>query len=402
MSGLGLSFSMKVLLVNNFGFNVGFYMLLPYLARHMMGDLGFSAGFAGFVMGMRVFSQLGLYLVGGTLADRFNYQSVILLGCSLRVVGFALFGFVSGQPGVACAAFLTGFAGALFSPACQALMARLTEGHPHREKIYALQNVSSQSGAFFGPLAGMALLGRGFRFLSFTSAGIFFLLLLLQWRYLPDTKGKDHASRQSFWMDWLSILRQKDFVIFCFIMSAYYLMFNQIYILLPLSVPNNGTVAAIFTLTAVLGILLQLPINHIMTHFFPRSARLGLGMGLMALSFPFLSANFGVVGEIPVAPLVTAAVLSLGMLIIFPTALSMVPELGHEQHQGICFGVFYFFAGMAGAWGGGAGAWFWEVSPILLLWGLTGTGTFFALLLWLHTKKMEREQTPHEAVSAGH
>jgi MFS family permease len=224
-------------------------MLLPYLTKHITESLGFTAGFAGFIMGFRMFSQQGLFLIGGTLADRFNYQSIIMIGCGLRVVGFALFGVVSEPVGVTCAAFMTGFAGALFTPAYQALMARLTEKHPERERIYALQNVTTESGAFFGPLAGILLLKQGFAFLSFASAAIFFILFLLQWRYLPSLAGADHISERSIFEDWLSVFKQRDFVMFCFCMSAYYVMFNQIYILLPLSVPDNRAVTAIFTLT---------------------------------------------------------------------------------------------------------------------------------------------------------
>jgi MFS family permease len=384
-----LSASIKVLLLNNLGFNIGFYMLLPYLTKHITENLGFTAGFAGFIMGFRMFSQQGLFLIGGTLADRFNYQSIIMIGCGLRVLGFSLFGVVSGSVGVVCAAFMTGFAGALFSPAYQALLARLTEKHPERERIYALQNVTSQSGAFFGPLVGMLLLRHSFTFLSFVSAAIFFILFLLQWRYLPSLSGSDHASERPIRDDWLSVLRERDFVMFCFFMSAYYVMFNQIYIVLPLSVPDNGTVTAIFTLTAVLGIILQIPVNQVATTCLSRPFRLGLGMTVMALSFPILLADLGTTGEIPVAPLVSTAVLSVGMLIIFPTALSMVPELGKECHQGVCFGVFYLFAGIAGASGGGLSAWLWDLNQKLLLFGLAGIGVIFALLLWVHTIRID-------------
>jgi MFS family permease len=387
----GLSAPIKVLLLNNLGFNIGFYMLLPYLTRHITENLGFTAGFAGFVMGLRMFSQQGLFLVGGTLADRFNYQSIIMTGCGLRVVGFTLFGVMLNSAGIVCAALMTGFAGALFTPAYQALLARLTEGYPEREKIYALQNVTSQSGAFIGPLVGMLLLKRGFAFLSFASAAIFFILFLLQWRYLPRLDGSDHAAERPVWDDWFSVLRQRDFVVFCFLMSAYYVMFNQIYIVLPLSVPDNEAVTAIFTLTAVLSVILQIPVNQAAAVLFSRPLRLGLGMAVMALSFPILEMSWGALKNIPIAPLAAAAVLSVGMLIIFPIALSMVPELGRERHQGVCFGVFYLFAGIAGASGGGLSAWLWDFNQKLLLFGLAGIGVIFASLLWIHATRIDTD-----------
>lgn len=384
-----LSAPIKVLLLNNFGFNVGFYMLLPYLAKHITENLGLAAGFAGFIMGLRMFSQQGLFLVGGTLADRLDYQSVIMTGCGLRVLGFALFGVVAHPLGIVCAAFMSGFAGALFTPAYQALMARLTEGDPNREKIYAFQNATSQAGAFLGPLIGLMMLRRSFAFLSLASAAMFFILLVLQWHYLPRMKGTEHASTLSIREDWMAVFRRRNFILFCLAMAAYYVMFNQIYILLPLSTPNDESVAAIFSLIAVLGVVLQMPVSAIATRLLSRSARLGLGMAVMAISFPVLGLKLGAAGEIPVAPLASATLLSLGMLVVFPPAISMVPELGGERHQGVCYGVFYLFAGIAGASGGGLSAWLWNSNASLLLWGLAGVGVAFALFLWRLTRTME-------------
>ena len=390
LSPKGLSAPVKVLLLNNMGFNIGFYMLLPYLAKHLTDGLGLTAGFVGFVMGFRMLSQQGFFLVGGSLADRFNYQGVIMAGCALRVVGFALFGFAEGPYGVLAAAFMTGFAGALFTPAYQALMARLTENHPERERIFALQNVTSQAGALLGPLVGLLFLKIGFFALSLGASAIFFGLLVLQLRYLPRMKGAEHASLSPVWRDWLDVLRQKDFVVFCFAMSAYYLMFNQLYVLLPLSVPNEESVAAIFILSAVFGVLFQIPLTAWSSRFLPRSARLGLGMGLMALSFLFLATDLGEVAAVPLAALFTVVILTLGTLVLFPPALSMVPELGQERRQGVCFGIFYLFAGIAGALGGGLTAWFWERNAHLLLGGLTSVGLFFAIFLRRVARRYDR------------
>ena len=385
----GLSAPVKVLLLNNLGFNLGFYMLLPYLSRYITHDLGLAAGFAGFVMGLRMLSQQGLFLVGGTLADRFNYQTVIMTGCGLRVFGFALFGLVAAPAGIMAAAFMTGFAGALFTPAYQALMARLTENHPMREKIYALQNVSTQAGSFLGPICGLLLLRLGFTALCVVAAAIFFLLLLLQWRYLPRLEGSEHDSPLPVWEDWINVFKRKTFVLFCFSMSAYYLMFNQLYVLLPLSVPNEHSVAAIFMLSAILGMTLQMPVSGLTAKLFSRPTRLGIGMALMGCSFPLLRLPLGSVAEIPMGPLLTTVVLTLGMLIIFPPAISMVPELGGERNQGVCFGVFYLFAGIAGALGGGLTAWLWELSPRALLAGLLIFPLFFSLLLWRCARTIE-------------
>ncbi|MBU2021749.1 MAG: MFS transporter, partial [Gammaproteobacteria bacterium] len=56
----------RVLVINGFTFNLGFYMLLPYLADHLQHNLGISGWYVGLIIGLRVLSQQGMFLVGGT------------------------------------------------------------------------------------------------------------------------------------------------------------------------------------------------------------------------------------------------------------------------------------------------------------------------------------------------
>ena len=80
----------QVLMVNQFTINVGFYMLMPYLAGYLAGPLGLAAWAVGLVLGLRNFSQQGMFLLGGTLADRLGFKPLIVAGCLLRVAGFVL------------------------------------------------------------------------------------------------------------------------------------------------------------------------------------------------------------------------------------------------------------------------------------------------------------------------
>src|SRR5262249_9062702 len=112
--------SVRLLLVNQLASNTGFYMLMPFLAGYLLTDLGWWAAVVGMVLGVRSLSQQGLFLVGGTIADRVGARGVIIAGATIRAVGFTLFA-VSGSLAVVLAAtVLTGFSGALFNPAVRA------------------------------------------------------------------------------------------------------------------------------------------------------------------------------------------------------------------------------------------------------------------------------------------
>ena len=113
----------QLLQLNQAGINLGFYMLMPYLAQHLSSGVGMAAWTIGLILGLRNLSQQGLFLIGGTLADRVGHKPLIMLGCGLRTVGFALFGLTTSLPWLIVAAAVTGFAGALFNPAARAYLA---------------------------------------------------------------------------------------------------------------------------------------------------------------------------------------------------------------------------------------------------------------------------------------
>jgi MFS family permease len=103
--------SVQLLMVNQFTINLGFYMLMPYLAAHLSGTLGLTGWIVGLVLGVRNFSQQGMFLVGGTLADRLGYKPMIVAGCVLRTLGFATLGLVDSLPALLAASAATGLAG---------------------------------------------------------------------------------------------------------------------------------------------------------------------------------------------------------------------------------------------------------------------------------------------------
>src|SRR5919109_5101444 len=147
--------SVQLLLLNLVVISTGFYMLMPYLSSYLGNTLGFTAWMVGLVLGMRTFSQQGLYVIGGTLSDHVGYKPVIAGGCVLRMVGFLLFAFSDALPSVLVAAVLTGLGGALFAPAVRAYLA--SESGERRVEAFALFQICEGMGACLGPVLGVVL-----------------------------------------------------------------------------------------------------------------------------------------------------------------------------------------------------------------------------------------------------
>ena len=105
-----------LLLASNLVFNIGFYAVVPFLAIFLRDDLLLSGWAIGLVLGLRTFSQQGMFLLGGALSDRYGARVIILLGCVVRITGFLLLGLSDTLAPVILGACLTGIGGALFSP----------------------------------------------------------------------------------------------------------------------------------------------------------------------------------------------------------------------------------------------------------------------------------------------
>ncbi|WP_338051912.1 MFS transporter [Pseudonocardia acidicola] len=348
---------MRLLVLTQLAFNVGFYMVLPYLAAHLVDDLALGGGVVGLVLGLRTFSQQGLFVVGGALADRLGAKPVILAGCLLRVLGFVLLGTAGGLPGVLAGAMLTGFAAALFSPAVESSLAREAGeqqqiGGPARADVFAMFAVSGQIGSVAGPLIGTALLLMDFRLACLAAAGAFVLIGLAHARWLPRRAAPDAG--EPMLAGWSEVFGNRRFLAFAAGYSGYLLCYNQLYLALPAELRRaTGSQAALgwlFVVASVMVIVGQLPATR-------WARRIGgghaivLGFGLMAAAFLLVALAVvlppvsGTAALWPAAGLVV--LLTGGQMLAVPIAQDLVPRLAGERRLGAHFGVLSSAGGLA-------------------------------------------------------
>ncbi|TFI43016.1 MFS transporter [Rhodococcus sp. 1R11] len=346
--------TVRLLVLTQMTFNIGFFMVLPYLSVHLTSDLGLGAALVGVVLGIRTFSQQGLFFVGGTLADRWGIKPVVLVGCVLRVLGFLGLAAFDSLAGVVAATVLVGFAAALFSPAVEsaiAIEAGKSErtGGATRVQTFALLSVCNQIGSFTGPLIGSLLLLADFRIACLTAAVIFVLVIAAHIEWLPREPGEH---RDDPWLSgWTDVIRNRTFVLFAVAMSAQLVAYNQLYLLLPLEVErawgSQTVLGWFFAISAVLVVTTQLPITRRVATVSPRIT-LPIGFAVMALSFALVAILSpleltGLVGLIPAALFVL--LLALGQMIAMPQARDLVPKMAAERRLGSYYG---FMASLGG------------------------------------------------------
>ena len=361
--------SVQLLLLNLVVINTGFYMLMPYLSSYLGNTLGFTAWMVGLVLGMRTFSQQGLYVIGGTLSDHVSYKPVIAGGCVLRMVGFLLFGYADALSTVLVAAVLSGLGGSLFSPAARAYLA--SESGDQRVEVFALFQVSEGLGACLGPVLGVALMQVSFQWVSIVASTIFCVLTVLQLLSLPRRVQLDTTTPRPVKEEWREVLGNRLFVVFAVGMVAYLTLSNQLYLSLPLEVRrltgNDSATGMLFTMSALLSILTQVHITaYAKAHWRPLQA-ITLGLTCMAAAFvpmlvagPFLPLDTTQIATSPVETLhvflikalnlspavLSAALLAFGAMTLQPFVLSLIPVLGGNRLLGTYFGFYYMVQGM--------------------------------------------------------
>ncbi|MGI9002689.1 MAG: MFS transporter [Pseudonocardia sp.] len=351
----------QLLLLNQLTINIGFYMLVPYLAAHLSGELGLATWLVGLVLGVRNFTQQGMFLLGGSLADRYGYKPLIVAGCALRTLGFALLGVVDSVPALLVASAATGFAGALFNPAVRAYLA--ADAGERRVEAFALFSVFYQAGILLGPLIGLVLTGVTFSLTCAVAAGVFAVLTVLQIRALPQRTASADAGRSSMLAQWREVASNRPFVLFSLAMIGSYVLSFQVYLALPLQahavvgspLGASVAVAAVFAISGLVTILGQLRVTAWCRRRWGAGRSMSMGLVALGAAFvPLLAAEV-----VPVEPasdagtavgvvalLLAAAVLALGTAIVFPFEMNTIVSLSGERLVATHYGLYNTVCGV--------------------------------------------------------
>lgn len=345
-----------VLLGSQFVFNIGFYAVVPFLAIFLRDDMLLSGGTIGLILGLRTFSQQGMFILGGALSDRYGARSVILCGCVVRVAGYLLLALGDSLSPIILGACLTGIGGALFSPSIEALLAKAgtdseARGKRSRAEWFALFAVCGELGAVLGPVAGALLAGLGFRQVALAGALVFVAALIVLHLCLPRTARHKQALHIT---PWWTTFRQPRFVAFIIAYSSWLLSYNQLYLALPVEITRAGgsekDLGPLFMLASGLIILLQLP----MARFARRvGATRVVPAGFLLVSASFVSVALFATSTppdnwlrlLPAACFVT--LLTLGQMLLVPAAKDLIPRFAEHDTLGAHYGALSTAGGCA-------------------------------------------------------
>jgi MFS family permease len=350
-----------LLLASQLVFNIGFYAVVPFLALVMTQDFGMTATAVGVVLGARVFSQQGLFLVGGMITDRFGPRRAMLAGCLVRISGYLTLALAGSFPLFLLGAVLTGMGGALFSPALESLVAKAEERRRNTSgkapALFALLAICGEIGAVAGPLVGALLLGLSFSWAALAGAAVFAVMTGVLWRSVPAGTGTPAPARlesPALPADGVAaMLRDKRFVAFAALYSVNLLAYNQLYFGLPIELTRSGAgpeaLAGLFAVASILTVALQWPISRLTTRMGAGRA-LTAGFLLKGLAFATMAllAQFPSTGTLQLLPpLLLVVGLCLGHMCIGPVAMPLVLDFARGRRTGIYYGLLASMGGCA-------------------------------------------------------
>lgn len=327
--------------------NAGFFLIIPLVSVHYVDRLGWAAAYIGLVLAVRQFAQQGLTVFGGALADRFGPRRLILTGIMIRTISFVVMGFATVPWMLMLSGFLAAVGGALFDAPQRATLATLAPEDRLNElygRLGILQNVART----IGPLVGAFLIRFDFTMVGLGSAAFFLMAFFVTLAFLPPVSVCTTTQTVGAGLKLAS--RDLAFVTFTVLMMGYWFMWVQLSIAMPLEIKHltgqDSSVGIMFTISAVLAIILQVPALRLADRFLRPTPTIISGMLSMALGMGVVAMTQSVV-----AFYLALFFFSLGSVLATPSAQTVTAEMADDRARGAYFGV----GSLAMAVGGGLG-----------------------------------------------
>jgi MFS family permease len=361
-----LSPAARVLVINQFFISLGFTMVVPFLAIYLTKDLAMATALVGLIIGLRSFSSMGMFLVGGTLADRMGARPTIILGCMLRIMGFGLFALSASLPAIVIATLLTGLSAAFFTPAGRSYLTAETAGH--RAEAFGLFAVLGNAGNLIGPVIGGLLIAVDFRIVSASACIIFVILALIQVMFLPNRVMEKRVS--TLLQDLTQVVRNRRFLVFSIAGALYTMSSLQVTFAMALEAHRvtgrDDSVTLLFIASALCGMAIQVRVTRWCRANMTSGQSLGLGFVLAGLCWipiilagPFVPTHHTPL-PIPQAALwmlpviLSAMILAAGNAMGQPFTMELMPVVGSEKMIGTYYGYFSLITGLSAAIGNAA------------------------------------------------
>ncbi|WP_332236709.1 MFS transporter [Sporolactobacillus sp. KGMB 08714] len=312
--------------------NTGSFMILPFLSLYL-SSLKLSAGTIGLVLTVNVLCQRGLTFFGGILSDRFGERRLLIIGLSVRLIGYILYSSAGHISSIFLASACVGLGGALFAPGLMATIVKLAGDS--KQAVFALRNTVINIGSSIGPILG-GLLYRYSVFWIFMLTALAHLIFLLFILFAgPDDI---HAEQKIPAADLFHyVFHHYVMMILALVNAIFWFVYSQFNLAIPLYMNDffqrPSLTGFLFTINGLFVISLQYAIAKL---FFQKFS----GRFILCFGFLSMSAAYFILGLIPhlVSIFLFVLLFSTSEVLTLPTIDSLVSERAPENRLSTCYG----------------------------------------------------------------
>jgi POT family proton-dependent oligopeptide transporter len=382
---------------------LAYYGAFSSLANYLHESLNISTEQTGSLTGWFGGMVWFLAILGGAVADRLGFRralslAFLILACAYFLLGSLGATWMAPVRGSVPLLGLVGFI--LFLPALGISMVKPsvvgTTARASRENVrsigysiyYTLVNVGGAAGPYIASWAHRRLGVENVFRVSALSVLLMFFAVLLFFKEPRRSGEVPSASLAETARNLFTVVTNPRFMFFLLIFSGYWIVYWQLYIVLPIYVHGyidpHADVELILVTGPITVICLQFLITYL-TQGIPAFQAITLGTLISALGWLIVASHPSVW-----AVVFTIFVIALGEVVLSPRYYEYVSRLAPPGQQGTYMGFAFMPIGIGSLVGGWLGGHlmhhYGEVvhRPAQVWWAVTGIGIGTTLLMWLY------------------
>ncbi|WP_037622563.1 MFS transporter [Streptomyces aureus] len=345
-----------VVILGRFVTNIGFFMVVPFLAVHLTRDEGLSSFRTGVLFAVMEFTRRGLGIPSGWVSDRFGAARILTLGLAVEAGAYVVFTVAGGSFAVwGAAVALLGVGGSLNNNGARSVLASSRSGGVAAD--LSRYYVSINGAALIGPLIGTALMAAGAMKAGFLVAAALHLgfaavsAVLLRGLHAVNAAPIRPAAMAE-------ALRDRPLMVFCALAVGGWFLVTQYRVALPLTVVHQKLSSDLVgVLTAGNAVVVMVTVWLIGARVEKRST---LGrLDLFTVSGVLLGGGWLLCSVDGISPVVAAVVVtSIGESLFCGVVDAVVAGLATEGRTGLYLGYSTMAWGVGGMLGGFVGGGF--------------------------------------------
>jgi len=382
---------------------LAYYGAFSSLANYLHESLNIPTEQTGSLAGLFGGMVWFLAILGGAVADRLGFRralslAYLILACAYFLLGSLGAGWMApvrnGVPLLWLVAFvlvLPALGISMVKPSVVGTTARASRDNVRSigySIYYTLVNIGGAAGPYIASWAHRHLGVENVFRISALSVLLMFFAVLLFFKEPRSSIGVQAASLAETARNLFAVMTNPRFMIFLLIFSGYWIVYWQLYIIMPIYVHGYIDPHADVELLLVTGPVTVISLQFLVTYLtkrIPSFQAITIGTLISAVGWLILAAHAAVW-----AVVLTIFVIALGEIVLSPRYYEYVSRLAPPGQQGTYMGFAFMPIGIGSLVGGWLGGrlmhYFGEVlqRPAQVWWAIAGIGIGTTLLMWLY------------------